>query len=272
MRDTELEGLDLLTMIPHLSRVLPTYTHQPRHRHRHPLHLSTGLTLLTLLSARVPGAVAALSPECSAAVPPVLQHPGLSPFGFCNLPIDDTTTTPAAYSPWTHRPVCDVSAKDPTVKFCVYTNSRHGRRGLSVLSKPEIAADNAGVLNEFLGFAAGSTGVGAGEEGPFRVVDIPGKGKGVVAVRDIKKYELIMADYSVLLVDIAFASDVEAERGYKLLATAVGQLTDPEAVRTLEASNKLAKDHLENVMRTNAFHTMLGEDAHMALYPIVSVS
>lgn len=257
---------------PHLSRVLPTQHHRHHRRPRHhSLHLSTGIiTLLTLLPARGTG-VTALTPECSAAVPPILQHPGLSPFGFCSLPIDDSADNPAAYSPWTHRPVCDVSANDPDVKFCVFTNSRHGRRGLSVLSKPEIAADNVGVLNEFLAFTAGAVGVGGGEEGPFRVVDIPGKGKGVVATRDIKKYELIMADYSVLLVDIAFASDVEAERGYRLLGRAVGQLRDPEAVRTLEASNKLAKDHLENVLRTNAFHTMLGEDAHMALYPVVSV-
>ncbi|KAK5659205.1 hypothetical protein OQA88_1296 [Cercophora sp. LCS_1] len=176
---------------------------------------------------------------------------------------DTVGPVPAKYSPWTHVPVCDVSAADPDRKYCVYTNSRHGKRGLSVLAKPEVATDNVGILNEYLDFS--------GNDGPFKIVDIPGKGKGVVATRHIKRYEQIMADYAALLIDVSFATEVPAENGYKLLQVAVNQLADPESVLALGQSNDMANNPIENVLRTNAFHSVLGEEPHMALYPLVSM-
>ncbi|KAK0648930.1 hypothetical protein B0T16DRAFT_436046 [Cercophora newfieldiana] len=201
--------------------------------------------------------MAFLTPHGSLHVYPFLK-PGHWPI----VPLVDSSK-PTSYSPWTHAPICEVSAADPSKKYCVYTNSRHGRRGISLLAKPEVAADNTGLLDEYLN-------VTAPEDEPFKIVDIPGKGKGVVATRHIKRYDTIMLDYSVLLIDMAFAAEVPAEKGYKLLHRAVDGLSDPESVRNLGQSNGLAKDPIENVLRTNGFHTMLGDEQHMALYPVVS--
>jgi len=224
--------------------------------------LSPTALLLSLLPA-LP--VHAGPSECSALIPTILRHRVLDSFGVCSLPVDDTVNPrPVDFSPWTNVPTCEVSATDPSKKYCVYTNSRHGRRGLSILTTPEIAADNAGILDEYLNLTSPN-------DEPFKIVDIPGKGKGVVATRHIKRYETIMSEYSVLLIDMAFAKDVPARRGYRLLHAAVNGLSDPDSVRTLGMTNGLAKDPIENMLRTNGFHTLMGGEQHMALYPVVSV-
>jgi hypothetical protein len=220
--------------------------------------------LITLLVRALPARAA--QPQCSAAVPPVLRHPILDASAACSPLVDDTVQPgPTNYSPWTHAPICEVSTADDKKKYCVYTNSRHGPHGISLLTTPEIAADGVGILDEFLNLESNRSG-------PYKIVNIPGKGKGVVATRLIKRYEPIMVDYSVLLIDMGFATEVPAKKGYRLLHAAVDWLANPDSVLTLGQSNGLANDPIENVLRTNGFHTMLGGGQHMALYPLVSVS
>jgi hypothetical protein len=103
-------------------------------------------------------------------------------------------------------------------------------------------------------------------------VDVPGKGKGLVAVQPIKQYEEILVDYATLLIDIDFTTKVPAFLGYRLLHAAVDRLSDPASILDLGQSNGFAQDVVEDVIRTNAFHTPLGGVPHLALYPTVSVS
>ncbi len=58
----------------------------------------------------------------------------------------------------------------------------------------------------------------------YRIVNVPGKGMGVVAARLISKYETIMLDYASVLVDLYFPSSVKREEGYTLLHLATDQL------------------------------------------------
>lgn len=114
------------------------------------------------------------------------------------------------------------------------------------------------------------------ENSPYKVVEIAGKGLGLLATRKIKKYEEIMVDYATLVVDIEFGTDVPAVLGYRVLRAAVERLRDPGSVLGLGKSSKLAGDQVEDVLRTNAFYTDVGgaegERGHMAVYPGVSVS
>jgi len=157
-------------------------------------------------------------------------------------------------------------------KFCIYTNSRHGGRGYSIVTTPETAADSAGILD----MDVQATHLVGGEEdtsgAPYKLVDVPGKGKGMVATRRIAKYEQIMVDFASLVVDVSFASLVPAWTGYQLLRLATARLSDPGSVLELDKSNSDALDPIENVLRTNAFSTYLSGEAHMAVYPVVSVS
>ncbi|KAK0625408.1 hypothetical protein B0T17DRAFT_590995 [Bombardia bombarda] len=195
-----------------------------------------------------------------------LSHlPGYSPFGECPLVIDDSTGPhPTDWSPWTHRPKCLYSREisEPDKRFCVFTNSRHGPRGLTIVTTPESAADSIAILNEL----ANVTTRGLS----YKIIDIPGKGKGVVATRHISRYEELMVDYAALAVDISFTTLVPARDGYRLLQLATKQLSDPDSVLNLGQSNAFAADVIENVLRTNAFHTILSGAPHMALYPEVS--
>ena len=197
-----------------------------------------------------------------------LGSPGLEVT--CPLPVDDTQTQtgwPSRGSPWTHRPECEHST-DRTGKYCVYTNSDHGSRGWSIVTSPEIAAESVSLLRKPLNTSL----LGNSHDAPYKLVDIPGKGKGLVATRAIKQYEEIMVDYATILVDIAFPAKVPASLGYRLLHAAVDRLSDPSSVLELERSDGHAQDAVENILRTNSFHTPVGGVPHIALYPTVSVS
>lgn len=201
----------------------------------------------------------------------------------CPLPLEDSDrpTVSITSSPWTHPPTCEYTV-DKKTKYCVYTNSRHGSRGWSIIATPETAADSAWMLNHavnnsatpvsFPGIPGGQQrcGTAAGEK--YTMVDIPGKGKGLVATRKIARYEEILVDYATIMVDVMFTSEVPAFKGYKLLHKSVAQLQDPGSVLGLGKSNPLARDDVENILRTNAFSTELGGRKHIALFPIVSVS
>ncbi|EAQ83102.1 hypothetical protein CHGG_10920 [Chaetomium globosum CBS 148.51] len=177
----------------------------------------------------------------------------------CPLPVDDNAVQS---SPWTHPPECEHTT-DGTVKYCAYTNSNHGPRGWSIITTPETAANSASFLTQQLN-------VSSSRDAPYKMVDIPGKGKGIVATRPIKQYEEILVEHAAMLVDIAFTVKVQATRGYRLLHAAVDRLSDPVSVLELGKSNGLAQDEVENILRTNAFNTPMEGVPHLALYPTVS--
>ena len=201
---------------------------------------------------------------CSAPIPPSTPA-DLA----CPPPVDDAMVWPPHRSAWTHPPECEHS-NDRASKYCVYTHSGHGSRGWSIITSPETAADSIAFLSKPLN--SSSLGSPSQQEPAYKMVDIPGKGKGLVATRAIKQYDEILVDYATVLVDVAFATKVPAFLGYRLLHTAVDQLADPESVLGLGKSNGFARDEVENVLRTNGFHTPLGGEPHIAVYPAVSVS
>ncbi|KAK0716660.1 hypothetical protein B0T21DRAFT_266491, partial [Apiosordaria backusii] len=182
-------------------------------------------------------------------------------------------------TPWTHPPSCELTT-DLNSQYCAYTNSRHGHRGWSIVTTPARAAD---VASWFLDLPLSETSPagssqgkknGNGEGGSkkkWKVVQIEGKGKGVVATEEIQEWEEILLDYATLVVDVGFTIEVNALRGYRLLHEAVGRMGDGGVgVMELGKSSEYAQDVVENVLRTNAFSTRVGEGDYMAVYPTVS--
>ncbi len=180
---------------------------------------------------------------CPPEIPSVLQpHHRFE----CPAPIDEKTSLlPLSWPPWTHPPQC-VSASDvPTNRLCVYTNSQHGIKGVSVITRPHLAAEATKILDEPIAPAYGfelMTNTTSGLDLPYQIVDIPGKGKGVIATRKIAKYELIMTDYASLVIDLTLPGSVQRLSGYKLLHVATDQLADPYRVKTLGRSSEHAAD------------------------------
>ncbi|KAI1077579.1 SET domain-containing protein [Whalleya microplaca] len=213
---------------------------------------------------------------CPASIPAALQpqdHTG------CSLLVDDSVGyRPVDWSPWTHSPKCLPAHKKPEVKYCVFTNSQHGNQGVSIITTPETAANNVDMLNDpgtsFARLLQNSSG-GAS----YKIAEIPGKGKGVVATRRIERSETIMADWASIVVDVSFPISVRRSQGYHLFHQAADQLVDPDRLLRLGHTNALAADIMEDVIRTNAFswyvietstpYALSGEP-HMAVYPEIS--
>ncbi|KAI1849819.1 hypothetical protein JX266_004768 [Neoarthrinium moseri] len=226
--------------------------------------------------------------QCALDIPVSFQH---GSYRMSPLPLDDTTLDlPSSYSPWTHPPACLTSLLDSSEKYCIYTNDGQGSNGVSIITRPSLAAASAAVLlNEKLSdhFAAragrndshlhllpsalpGSPSSSVPVELPYEIVNMPGKGKGVLATRRIRKAEVLMLDHASLLVAAAFPGSVRQVDGYEILHRAADQLRDPGRVLGLGRSSKGAADVLEDVIRTNSFAFDLGGEPHMAVYPEIS--
>jgi hypothetical protein len=189
------------------------------------------------------------------------------------------------YAPWSHKPHCIASTYLPTLgqKFCVYTSNTTGPHGLSLIFPPGSARaatkyldDNP--LDSFLTQEDAENLYLRGQ--PWKVVDIPGKAKGVVATRRISKYETFMVDQAAVVVDMDAEKALSEAENKKLLKKAVDQLLVPGMIRDMSAAHA-GKDDAgeegegkleEDIMKTNAFGSTVAEVSSRALYPLISVS
>jgi hypothetical protein len=193
------------------------------------------------------------------------------------------------YAPWSHKPHCATSTYLPTLgqNFCVYTSNTTGPHGLSLIFSPESARaatkhldDNP--LSSFLIQDDAETLYLLGQ--PWKIVNIPGKAKGVIATRKIRKYETFMVDQAAVVVDMEAEKALSGEVNRGLLMRAVGQLLVPGMVRDMSAAHaglgegergdeEEEEGRLEDaIMRTNAYGSTVAEVESRALYPLISVS
>ncbi|KAL8366982.1 hypothetical protein RB599_011070 [Gaeumannomyces hyphopodioides] len=258
-------------------------------------YYARGLGLSALLaSATTVRALSRLTSECPTGHPGRIDSVGSTE---CAVPVDDVTATedPASWAPWTHRPVClNATTMTPRgaggerlpgipepddsapVKYCVYTNAHAGEIGLSVISTPEHAASGLHVLEKpnlphlSRGRRLSDTNATPGSPPllpPYEVVDLPGKGKGVLATRRIRRFETILLEPAAIVAANEFARAVRRQDGYRLLHVAVDQLRDPGRVLSLARSSPFAQDDVENLLRTNSFAGELDGEPHMGLFP-----
>jgi hypothetical protein len=194
------------------------------------------------------------------------------------------------YAPWSHKPHCATSTYLATLgqKYCVYTSNTTGPHGLSLIFPPESAQlaskhldDNP--LDSFLSPKDAERLYLGGQ--PWKIVDIPGKAKGVVATRRIKMYETFMIDQAAVVVDMDAEKALSQVENNKLLKVAVERLLVPAMIRDMSSAHaghthELDEDEdveeqgrlEEAIMRTNAYGSTVAEVGSRALYPLISVS
>jgi len=194
------------------------------------------------------------------------------------------------YAPWSHRPHCTTSTYLPTLsqKYCVYTSNTTGPHGLSLIFPPKSAHlaseyldDNP--LNNFLTQKDAERLYFGGQ--PWKIVDIPGKAKGVVATRKIKMYETFMVDQAAVVVDMGAEKALSEAENKKLMKRAVDQLLVPAMIRDMSSAHAGKSHEGENdgdeeeegtleeaIMKTNAYGSTVAEVSSRALYPLISVS
>lgn len=221
----------------------------------------------------------------------------------CPLVVDEFTAASGhskGWAPWTHRPVCTEARRDKRGRarqqqYCVFTDATfRGGRGLSVIAAPHGAAAMADTLDDsgvpprlrdhpstpLRGDTAREHGTTA-EGNAFAVQDMPGRGRGVVATRRIRRGELVFVDYVTVLSQNTFTAPDSASNGdeadpeqiMQLLQVAVAQLPRAQNTRVHALAHSLGGERVRDILRTNVFGgiTIAGEP-HIGLFPLGSVS
>ncbi|KAK4652653.1 hypothetical protein QC762_501380 [Podospora pseudocomata] len=175
---------------------------------------------------------------------------------------------PAAWSPWTHRPYCLEANEEP---WCVYTNAASPKgHGISIITTPEIAGTTLNILEHPFDqkfFAPEKIYLPR----PYKVVDIPGKGKGVIATQKIEKGKAILVDHASLVAAVEYPADVMREEVQDLLETAVHRLGKPEKVLGLSKKGRGDEaTEIEDLLLTNSFTVSIQGKEFMALFADLS--
>jgi hypothetical protein len=194
-------------------------------------------------------------------------------------------------APWSHKPYCITSSYLTTLdqEYCVYTSNTTGPHGLSLVFSPASAHlatkyldDNP--IDSFLTQQDAERLYLGGQ--PWKIVDVPGKAKGVVATRKIKMYETFMIDQAAVVVDVEAESALTDVENKKLLKRAVDQLLVPGMIRDMSAAHAGNRGDAnegneeqdtegrleEDIMKTNSYGSTVAEVSSKALYPLISVS
>jgi hypothetical protein len=182
------------------------------------------------------------------------------------------------YAPWSHKPHCTTSTALTHLgqKYCVFTSNVTGPYGLSLIFTPTNAQRAREhlfdiPLNSFLTQDQSETLYS--NPAPWKIVDIPGKDKGVVATRKIYKYETFMIDQAAVVLDMDLENAISGTENNKLLKVAIDRLRTPEIVRDMSPSANDQGDSTleENIMKTNAFGSTVAGIGTRTLFPTISV-
>ncbi len=180
-----------------------------------------------------------------------------------------------SWRPWTYPPYCaDGSA------YCVFTSTdfQGPGRGLSLIDMQPTETQNAttsavkSLAHLLSSLPPPNT---AGETSPpYDVRDIPGKGKGLVAIRKISRGQTFMVDYAAVVADQQFPTRVRREQGRHLLREAIHRLPAADEVLSLARSSSDPDNvpAVEDVLKTNSFSVEIAGKVYMALFPRIAVS
>ena len=209
----------------------------------------------------------------------------------CPLIIDDETTlSPSSqsnpnpkppYHPWSYPPLCvhAVDRESEPNKLCTYTvTSLRGGPGLSIITLPIIAAGLSTSLQNpdipWLEHKRNQPFKPDSNSTPaYEVKEIPGKGLGVVATRDIKKDTIVMLEQPLLL-KISDPSPWNHQGALPLMQQAAKRLGKGEQAVLLGLARQGGGRFyiLDDIFRTNSFRVQVEGVGHSGIYPSVAVS
>ncbi|KAI3332194.1 SET domain-containing protein [Xylariaceae sp. AK1471] len=151
-------------------------------------------------------------------------------------------------------------------EYCVYTNNDFFGKGISLVTT---APNHHRVTQIQIPEAASKS-----DSEKTRVVEIQGKGKGLVATRTIRRGERIMAARPALLVHRNAFSELQLEEIYYLMDLAVNSLTTPRKESYLAQAGTMGGHKITDILFTNSFQISLGNDDdgfHYGNFPDVSL-
>ncbi|OAL54384.1 SET domain-containing protein [Pyrenochaeta sp. DS3sAY3a] len=152
--------------------------------------------------------------------------------------------------------------------YCTHTTSslRNGS-GLSVIASPVAAQAISSA------FPASKDARYVSEEG-LEVRSIPGKGKGLITTRPIRKGQTILLDSPRIIASAQFPAKVNHAQGLSLFNNGLDQLPRQDRDLVLSLDKSLGGTDVENVMKTNSFACQVDDgdvgDGYMCLFPSVA--
>ncbi|KAI0886333.1 SET domain-containing protein [Annulohypoxylon maeteangense] len=207
-------------------------------------------------------------------------HHGLP---ICPLPIDeDSVADTGSWVPWKRRPYClEPFMQDDDVtgpQFCLYTfESFRGDQGLSVITTPVLAAtmvdalDDSAVPLNLRNHPSNSLAAEGKRNLAFTIEDVPGKGKGLVAKRPIKKWDIVLVDHPALIAHMDIFDVLGSEIREEILEQALKQLPEEQREEVMALERSMGGEPIEDILKTNIFGVELGfEIPHLGLFPIAS--
>lgn len=152
--------------------------------------------------------------------------------------------------------------------YCLYSNRGFaGGRGIALITTQE----NHGRVKA-VGEVLKAHNVSFNEDGdnlPYRIAPVEGKGEGLIATQPFKRGDPVMAHTPVLLVHRTFLEDLPATQQAALLDAAVASLPKPTAQRFMaQAAAHPGQHPIASRLVTNAFQLDLAVGAeHYGAFP-----
>lgn len=195
--------------------------------------------------------------------------------------------TPLPYFDSHHHAVCPIDAAAPTwdtnsldngwvkgdachelgpSRFCTFTHPKFNRGlGIAFITTDAIVGDVSSSLTLHIPHVEAG---GSGAVPPYDATQIPGKGVGLIANRDIKQGELIMARTPAVVVDGTAFNNLSTSHLTQALAHAIKSLPQQHRDEFLQLSTHdgvtTYEERVYKIFATNNFRTKFknGKDFH----------
>lgn len=194
----------------------------------------------------------------------------------CPLPVDDASPADVLDAAPLRPLKCLRSGRSDV--HCIYSAPSF-RSGLSIVTSSAHAANLVGMgsLDDLVAPHAPlhlfSPGPVENEDGPaYEVREIPGKGKGVLATRVVRKGEVFMIDYPAVLVEGGLMEEMNAPSRKGVLRGAVGGLGEVGKEGVMGLARSSGGDELLDLFVTNGCGVEGFGVSYTGLFPEVAVS
>lgn len=206
--------------------------------------------------------------------------PSGSPFPYrptiCPLPVDSESASP---DPWSYSPACVQTPNKPDT-LCVYTSTTYrSGHGVSIITTPNLAA---GISSTLLDDGIVPPSIRDHPSSPlsrkrqvfpgYEIKSLPNRGKGVIARRKIRAWDVVMVDYPAFVARMDFMDVLSPEQIRDVLRMALQQLPGQTQGEILELDRSTGGALVQDILNTNIFGIELGGVEHMGLYTQSSVS
>ncbi len=106
----------------------------------------------------------------------------------------------------------------------------------------------------------------------YDVEELPGRGKGVIARKNIPKWDVVMVGWPAIVLPMEYQEYFSLHQRRALLSRAVKQLPKEQQDSILSLARSTGGEFIEDILKTNIFGIDLDGVSHMGLFPEGSVS